>query len=127
MINTVQEQPGPRPTDREPTWRQVRQYLADNYEDVSALLSDMAARDKLGVERYGVPLTSGNGRDQLLDLYQELLDGCVYARAWLDEQGINPDGTKSRPRDLSAREALVVGIFKDLVDTLVDLREALGD
>ncbi|MBL8924142.1 MAG: hypothetical protein JNJ54_35130 [Myxococcaceae bacterium] len=42
------------------------------------LLADMAARDQVGRERYGVPLRVWNGRDALADAYQEGLDLVVY-------------------------------------------------
>lgn len=44
------------------------------------LLVDMAARDQVGRERYGVPLRVWNGRDALADAYQEVLDAVVYLR-----------------------------------------------
>lgn len=39
---------------------------------------DVAARKQLGIERYGVPLQANNGRDALVDAYQEALDLAVY-------------------------------------------------
>jgi hypothetical protein len=53
----------------------------ENALTVSDVLMDMRARDKIGREKYGVPLTPWNGRDQLVDAYQELLDAAVYVRA----------------------------------------------
>jgi hypothetical protein len=49
------------------------------------LLVDMRARDQVGRSRYGIPLTAHNGRDQVVDLYQELLDAAAYARAGIEE------------------------------------------
>ena len=46
----------------------------------SLVVRDMMARDRVGRERYGVPLQPHNGRDALVDLYQELLDAVVYLR-----------------------------------------------
>lgn len=58
--------------------------------DVAKLvLEDMAERDRIGRERYGVPLTTHNGRDHLVDAYQEMLDGAVYLRAEIEEKGAN--------------------------------------
>jgi len=45
------------------------------------LAEDMRARDEQGRAKYGVPLTADNGRDHLIDAYQEPLDGAVYLRA----------------------------------------------
>lgn len=46
----------------------------------------MRARDDVGRERYGTPLQAFNGRDAMVDLYQELLDAAVYARQVLAER-----------------------------------------
>ncbi|HUS27578.1 MAG TPA: hypothetical protein VMZ53_03695 [Kofleriaceae bacterium] len=54
-----------------PTWERVRR--------------DMHERDQVGRERYGTPLTTNNGRDHLVDAYQEALDLAVYLRAQLEE------------------------------------------
>jgi hypothetical protein len=45
----------------------------------------MAARDRIGRERYGVPLATLNGRNHLIDAYQEQLDALVYLRAAYEE------------------------------------------
>lgn len=44
------------------------------------LLPDMAMRRAEGIRRYKTPLQYGNGRRPRVDLYQELLDACAYAR-----------------------------------------------
>lgn len=54
-------------------------------EVIDATLADMRERDRVGRERYGTPLTTHNGRDHLVDAYQEALDGVVYLRAHLEE------------------------------------------
>ena len=41
---------------------------------------DIDARDEAGRVKYGTPLIADNGRDPLIDLYQELLDALVYTR-----------------------------------------------
>lgn len=48
--------------------------------------ADMQERDRIGRERYGVPLQPHNGRDQLKDAYAEALDLCVYMRAAIYER-----------------------------------------
>lgn len=50
------------------------------------VVSDMAARKALGIQRYGTALQPFNGRDALRDLYEELLDGCNYIRQLLYER-----------------------------------------
>lgn len=41
---------------------------------------DLLARKELGITRYGRALQPKNGRDFLLDLYEELLDASAYAQ-----------------------------------------------
>lgn len=62
----VTEQPPPKPADGPDCWKLV--------------LTDMEARRLLGIEKYGQPVLPDNGRDPLVDAYQEALDLCVYLR-----------------------------------------------
>jgi len=48
----------------------------------------MHARDRLGRQRYGVPLQANNGRDALQDAYEEALDLAVYLRTAIEERPI---------------------------------------
>ena len=50
------------------------------------VIADMQERDHLGRERYGTPLQSHNGRDALVDAYQEALDLAVYLRQAIEER-----------------------------------------
>lgn len=90
-MSANEEQPKPTATDRRPAWDMVIEYVEQMYPDEfelkAAMIEEMKERDQLGRKRYGVPLTSGNGRDALVDAYQEGLDFAVYLMAWLDEQG----------------------------------------
>ncbi|WP_345154032.1 hypothetical protein [Micromonospora maritima] len=47
--------------------------------------ADLVDREQLGIERYGTFLQAFNGRDCLLDAYQELLDLAVYLKQALVE------------------------------------------
>ena len=62
----VSEQPSPKANDLPAVWDLV--------------VADMKARDAEGRRKYGVPLQPHNGRDVLVDAYQEALDLCVYLR-----------------------------------------------
>lgn len=99
-INT--EQPKPIAAERTPAWDLVIAYVkqvfppADEEPIVKTILADMAERDQVGRQRYGMPLTAFNGRDQLVDAYQEGLDYAVYLMAKLDELGVH-EPEKSRP------------------------------
>ena len=50
------------------------------------VLADMAERRQVGIEKYGKPLRPDNGRDALVDAYQEALDLCVYLRAAIEQR-----------------------------------------
>lgn len=72
----VIEQPAPVSNASRPIWDLV--------------IEDMQARDNVGRQRYGTPLQSNNGRDALIDLYQELLDAAVYTRQLIEERSKTP-------------------------------------
>lgn len=50
------------------------------------VIGDMAARDQEGLRKYKTRLQPFNGRDALIDLYQELLDAVVYTRQVIEEK-----------------------------------------
>ena len=59
-------QPPPKPNKLPAVWDLV--------------ISDMQERDQEGLEKYEVRLQPFNGRDVLVDAYEEALDLCVYLR-----------------------------------------------
>ena len=66
------QQPSPVANDRAAVWPLV--------------IMDMANRDQVGRDRYGVPLQPHNGRDALRDAYEEALDLCAYLRQAIMER-----------------------------------------
>lgn len=66
MSDNDAPQPPPAPTDEPATWDLV--------------IADMRKRDNFGFRKYGTRLQAGNGRDHLVDAYQEALDLAVYLR-----------------------------------------------
>lgn len=84
----VQEQPRPTPNDHPACWDLVIEDARALHHDqaaVEATVKDMQDRDQVGLERYGTRLQPYNGRDSLVDAYQEALDLCVYLRTVLYE------------------------------------------
>lgn len=71
MIKQIVDQPPPR-GDGRPVWDLV--------------VDDMRERDNLGRARYNTPLRTRNGRDALVDAYQEALDLSVYLRQEIEER-----------------------------------------
>ena len=47
---------------------------------------DLRERVKLGLTRYGVVLQTNNGRDALIDAYEEALDLVMYLRQLIEER-----------------------------------------
>lgn len=63
------------------------------------VVADIEQRKAHGIRKYGTALQSGNGRDMLLDAYEEALDLAIYLRGAIDE----------RDRESSDTEAAVCG------------------
>lgn len=81
--STVAEQPAPVEGQGD-MWAELIE-LERNTSDVDIPLvsreryiAHMQERRALGIERYGRPVQIGNGRDVVLDLFQEVLDATVY-------------------------------------------------
>lgn len=47
---------------------------------VDELIKDLHHRKQFGFGKYGTYLMSNNGRNALVDLYQELLDAVIYCK-----------------------------------------------
>lgn len=58
--------------------------LRGNVQDL--VITDIEERKRVGIERYGTPLQTFNGRDAVIDLYQELLDATMYVRQHIEER-----------------------------------------
>jgi hypothetical protein len=72
MMADLNPQPPPTPNDSRPIWELV--------------IEDMKARDEHGRKEYGTPLQAHNGRDALVDAYQECLDMAVYLKQAIVER-----------------------------------------
>lgn len=55
------------------------------------VLKDLADRREAGVKKYGTPLRAFNGRNALVDAYQESLDQVLYLRQRITENGERGD------------------------------------
>lgn len=63
------------------------------------VLIDMEARRVLGIHKYGTAVYSNNGRDALMDAYEEALDMCVYLRQAIEER----NASHSKATSMSAQ------------------------
>lgn len=68
---TTSAQPAPIKNEKAALWPMV--------------VKDMQERDKFGREKYGTPLQPMNGRDALIDAYEEVLDLSVYLKQVQEE------------------------------------------
>lgn len=53
---------------------------------IDLVVRDLKIRSDFGTQKYGTKLQPHNGRDALLDAYQEALDLCMYLRQELEER-----------------------------------------
>lgn len=71
FMGVTDGQPDPIKNERAAIWPMV--------------IKDMQERDKFGREKYGTPLQPLNGRNPLVDSYEEILDLCVYMKQCQEE------------------------------------------
>ena len=58
----------------------------DNPAIWDLVMEDIKERDEIGVKKYGTRLQGFNGRNALIDAYQEALDLVVYLRQLIFEE-----------------------------------------
>ena len=56
---------------------------------IDYVMADISQRAAAGVQKYGMPLQTHNGRDALWDAYQEALDLAMYLRQAILEREAN--------------------------------------
>lgn len=96
-MTAIEDQPAPIANDQRPSWELV--------------IEDMQERHKIGIERYGTPLQPRNGRDSIVDAYQEILDAAVYLRNEIEERRQDPK-TQSRETVESRLEKIAYDLEK---------------
>jgi hypothetical protein len=78
-------EPPPVPNDSPAIWSLVIEDLRADFVDVEDIVLDALDRDAFGRAKYGMPVLAGNGRNALVDAYQEALDLAVYLRQAIEE------------------------------------------
>lgn len=78
----------------------------DNPSVHDLVIADMGQRKTLGLQRYGTLLQAHNGRDALVDAYQEALDLACYLRQAIAERDDDPDA-------LTAQELVTAELTDD--------------
>lgn len=126
-----EEQPTPIATIHRPAWELVIEYVKVVFPSgsdapvVDVILQDMAERDQLGRKRYGVPLTAHNGRDPMVDAYQEALDYAVYLMAALDEMGVIVNGWGGPTKEPDQTAEMLGQVFSAHMAMLPMLRQLI--
>lgn len=112
MTDLIIDQPPPRPNDGPSVQAMVR--------------ADLVERERVGRERYGTSLQPVNGRDALVDAYQEALDLACYIRQELAER----DEAPSLALRLAAAEQTIRrqhDLIAEMRRQMVGLRRLAGD
>ena len=66
--------------------------IPTTYTTKRLVVADMQGRDQYGWEQYHGPLLTNDGKWSLKDLYQEILDACVYTKKALLEGRLDAGG-----------------------------------
>lgn len=118
-MSEIQDQPAPVANTNPPVWEEVIGKLLNWMEPsdlLNQIVTDCHERDRLGRERYGTPLQPFNGRDPLIDAYQEAQDLVAY----LAQCAMEEDGRRS------GMEADYWFMCWDAVKTLRELRQRIN-
>lgn len=83
MVTTPPPPPSPHAMNSQPApVANSNQHIAD------LVCADIMDRKAAGVAKYGVALQAGNGRDALVDAYQEALDLSQYLKQAIEERAV---------------------------------------
>jgi hypothetical protein len=71
--------------DQQMTTRPEKDPLPGVDSVTDLVMIDLQERREMGIKKYGNELQTHNGRDALIDAYQEALDLCLYLRQAIEE------------------------------------------
>jgi hypothetical protein len=101
--------------------------INDEQDIQSRVVEDIRKRRELGISRYGTALQPFNGRDALLDLYEELLDAVMYIKQSLVERdGLLHDEVRAMAQALVVCGYGTITPNTDASDVLVAFRSFLS-
>ncbi len=91
-LGASKPEPAPQNQDGPALWPLVIMDLLQDEDPIRVLVAkDAQKRHEFGIKKYGVPLVAHNGRNHLLDAYQEQLDKVVYLRAHYEQTNDDDD------------------------------------
>lgn len=99
--------------ERDPDRDQMLPVPNDTESIHDLVAADLAERKSFGTRKYGTPLQAHNGRDALLDAYEEALDLCVYLKQALVERDgpgpVEPNPVEPKPVEPGANRCGTCG------------------
>lgn len=108
-MSTIQDQPPPQSSEH------------PCIQDLT--IADLQQRKAIGIQRYGTALHGFNGRNAMVDLYQELIDAVQYCRQEIYER---EELLKFVDEAIAAYESSDWGRIDVAIGQLKDLREKQG-
>lgn len=87
------------------------------------VMADMKERDQIGLTKYGTRLQPFNGRDSLIDAYQEALDLVVYLRQAIYEREVEELLDR---RDVKSQLDILNEDFEKELDSIFDTKPTLA-
>lgn len=123
QLPLIEDQPPPQPSQGD-LWQllidEMRQHTASYNLVANYTIKNMEERRRLGIERYGTPVQPFNGRDALVDAYQESLDLLVYLKQCECEMGESDPTGYDAKSNLYVIQSMIVQA-KDICDELGEL------
>jgi len=96
----------------------------DGAEVLPLVIADLQARSEMGRAKYGTTLRVNNGRNSLMDAYQEALDQVMYLRQRLEEERSTPKTLGEKLVDASAQFGGTVHALRSEIDKVTAERDA---
>lgn len=114
MSRASKPEPPPVPQDGQPSAHDLvvhdllTRAVGHSLEIVSAVVADMRERKEMGLRKYNTILQPHNGRDSVVDAYQESLDLMAYLRNELEKRSSEPSLSLTRAYQYAINVALLL-------------------
>jgi hypothetical protein len=79
-MDCTRYEPEPLKNEHPAVWQEIIEALKGRSDVPASLLADMQRRDDFGRQKYHTPLQPFNGRNPIMDAYQEALDLVAYTK-----------------------------------------------
>jgi hypothetical protein len=92
------------------------------------IAEDIEERKQFGLKKYGTALQAFNGRNPIVDAYQEVLDGIIYLKQAAEEareSNLKLTYEEARESNLKLTYRDILYEYKSLIKVAVKIREML--